>query len=369
MKRIKVLDGVRGIAIFLVLLWHYIHGQADVDSALAKDLVKFLSLAWSGVDLFFVLSGFLIVGILLDAKGSSSFFSTFYIRRALRILPLYLVLLLLFIVLPVYIVNEKLFSPLLPLWSYFTFTQNFFMIKSDFGPEWLGVTWSLAIEEQFYLFLPLMIWSLTRKRLVYVFLSLICLAPILRLIFNSFGNNLGSYVFPLSRADSILMGGLLAVIHRTPQIRGYLKENYSYLVWAFFIFLFGAGAITFSSPGIGNAFTHLWLAVLYSLFLMVCILRSGRVVDILVSNKFFVWLGLRSYGIYLFHQPVSFLVHQFVDGHNMPYFSNWPEFRVTIFALFVTIVLAEISFRFFESIFLSYGRKFHYGTNSSPQPM
>ncbi len=358
MNRIKELDGVRGIAIFLVLIWHYIACQvsSSILEASGGFLLDFLALTWSGVDLFFVLSGFLIVGILLDSKGSSGYFSTFYIRRILRILPLYFVMLLLFIVLSAYVSNEWLFSPSLPLWSYFTFTQNFFMHGFGFGPNWLAITWSLAVEEQFYLFLPLMVWGLKRKQLGYVFLCLICMAPIFRLIFN----NLGAYVFPFARSDSILMGGLLAIIYRTPEIKTVLVKNYGYLFGLFLIFLFGAGVLTLDIPEVGNAFVHLWLGALYSLFLMMCTLRSGRVTDVLVANRFFVWLGLRSYGIYLFHQPVSGMVHQFLNGNVSPGFSNLQEFYATLFALIITFMVAELSFRFFESIFLSYGRKFRY---------
>jgi peptidoglycan/LPS O-acetylase OafA/YrhL len=358
MTRLRELDAIRGIAIFLVLLYHFIFGQAVLDSVLAMRLVKFLGLAWSGVDLFFVLSGFLIVGILLDAKLSSSYFSTFYARRALRILPLYFLMLLLFIILPHYISNDSLFVTPLPLWSYFTFTQNFFMITYDFGANWLAVTWSLAVEEQYYLILPFLVWSLPKNRLTFLFLILICMAPIFRLIFDG----LGGYIFPLARADSILMGGMLAIAYRTPKVKNAMYEYYRYFLVLFFVFLFGVGILTFSDLGIGDVFVHLWLAVFYSLLLIVCTLRPEGVISVSISNRFFVWLGLRSYGIYLFHIPVSSITHQFLTGHVPHYFSNWPEFLVTLFAMLITFVLAEISFRLFESFFLSYGRKFRYET-------
>lgn len=362
MTRIKELDGIRGIAIFLVLLWHYLYCQVSskIVNAPGGHIFDFLALTWSGVDLFFVLSGFLIVGILLDTRGSRTYFSTFYIRRALRILPLYAVILLCFILLTNFISNKWLFTESLPIWSYFTFTQNFFMHGHGFGPNWLAITWSLAVEEQFYLALPLMVWGLPRRRLVYMFLYLIFMAPLFRLIFN----NLGAYVFSFARADSILMGGLLAMIYRNPQIKKILLNNYELLFGSFLIFLLGAGVLTLDLSDIGNAFAHLWLGALYSLFIMVCILRPAGAVSNIVSKRFFVWMGLRSYGIYLFHQPISGLVHQYLNGKESPGFSNLTEFFATAAAFAITLGLAELSYRFFESVFLAYGKKFKYEFNT-----
>lgn len=359
MKRVVELDGVRGVAIFLVLIWHYIYCQIslNVRSPLMGYMIKSLALTWSGVDLFFVLSGFLIVGILLDAKGSASYFFTFYIRRVLRIVPLYVLMLMLFIALSRYISNDWLFKQNLPIWSYFTFTQNFFMHNEGFGPNWLGITWSLAVEEQFYLFLPLLVWGLKKENLFFCFLCLICLAPIIRLGIHS---DYGAYVFPFARMDSILTGGLLAIAYRSATLKHILIENYKYLLGIFLVFLLGTGVITLEMPKIGNVFTHFWLAGFYGLFILVTTLQSGKIVDILVANRFFVWMGLRSYGIYLFHQPVSGLFHQFILGNDIPRFSNLQEFSVTLLSLVVTFLLAELSFRFFESYFLAFGQRFKY---------
>ncbi len=171
MRRIKELDGIRGAAILFVLAYHYFSNGAGINNPIGRQFLKLFSIGWSGVDLFFVLSGFLIVGILLDAKSSNNYFSSFYIRRALRILPLYYLLLTLFLILPIFISNDGIFKLTFPFWSYLLFIQNLFMIKFDLGTSWLGVTWSLAIEEQFYLLLPILVWKLDKKRLVYIFTS------------------------------------------------------------------------------------------------------------------------------------------------------------------------------------------------------
>src|SRR5262249_39067117 len=140
-----------------------------------------------GVDLFFVLSGFLLGGILLEHRESQEYFKTFYVRRACRILPVYYLLVIAFaMVSPLFNGTRNdgfihLFNNPMPLWSYFTFTQNFAMMSvSDFGAPALSATWSLAVEEQFYLFLPLMIRFVPRGALPGALLLLIVAAPICR---------------------------------------------------------------------------------------------------------------------------------------------------------------------------------------------
>jgi peptidoglycan/LPS O-acetylase OafA/YrhL len=363
MKRIKIIDGVRGIAILIVVIYHYIYGRAVIDSPLANKLIKSITLGWSGVDLFFVLSGFLIVGILLDTKESSSYFKTFYLRRVLRILPLYYVLLILFLILPKLIPNDELFYSEIPFWSFLTFTQNFFMISRDFGIGWMAITWSLAVEEQFYILLPILVWKLDKKKLVHAFLYLIALAPVISLYYSG----IGGYIFPLARSNSILMGGLLAIAYRNQRIKDLLAENFNLIMALFIIFIIGAGMITYKEVGvIGNAFTQLWLGVLYTLFLAICTLRPNKILDVLVSNPILIWFGQRSYSIYLFHWLILSLTHYFLLEHTIPIFTNWNEFYITLLAFGITLVFAELSFRFFESFFISYGRKFHYAGTETP---
>ena len=161
MKRVSQLDGVRGVAILLVLVWHYFGAQVVAEpKSILHYCTHALSLTWSGVDLFFVLSGFLIAGILLDHHNTSNYFRVFYLRRVCRIFPLYFLLLALFLCLSATNLSTSpsfrwLLHDPFPIWSYATFTQNILMgARGGFGPHWLGITWSLAVEEQFYLFVP-----------------------------------------------------------------------------------------------------------------------------------------------------------------------------------------------------------------------
>ncbi len=196
MKRLQALDVIRGLAILLVLILHYVPRTEVVP----KIFLQLTSLFWSGVDLFFVLSGFLIATILFQNKNSINYYKTFYIRRSARILPPYFALILFFIV--VLYFNPKTFANTLinhfPIWSYFTFTQNFFAASgATFGGKWLGVTWSLAVEEQFYIFLSLAVRTLREKYLVFLAFVLIVIAPVLR---YTAPNDIYAYVMPIHRA-------------------------------------------------------------------------------------------------------------------------------------------------------------------------
>jgi peptidoglycan/LPS O-acetylase OafA/YrhL len=184
-------------------------------------LIKLGRLSWSGVDLFFVLSGFLIGGILLDAVDSPHYFKTFYIRRAYRILPLYSVLLALAV-----IVERG--ASWLP--RYVLLLQNFWMAWTGvFGVYALSVTWSLAIEEQFYLTLPPLIRFTSRKALTKIMIGAVLLAPPCRALAIAFlpGKLLAAYVLMPCRMDALGLGVLIVIATRSPRIWGSCQRGAS----------------------------------------------------------------------------------------------------------------------------------------------
>lgn len=138
-KHIPELDGVRGLAVLMVVCWHFFVCQPANQSSPKSILLLPLNATWSGVDLFFVLSGFLIGGIILENFRNEGFLKVFWIKRACRILPVYLLVCLLCF-LGAGILNPTkfawLFDNLMPWWSYLTFTQNFFMAERE---SWGGV--------------------------------------------------------------------------------------------------------------------------------------------------------------------------------------------------------------------------------------
>ena len=218
-ERIPELDGLRGAAILLVLFYHYgyltPHGKAGT---FLDGLQGSFGMGWAGVDLFFVLSGFLIGGILLDSRTSPRFFRTFYARRFFRIIPLYYIWIGLYFVLTLSALSVFL-KPLgggreqpniVPIYMFFlqNMTKN---LHSNFGTAWLAHLWSLAVEEQFYLFAPLAVCFVSRKRLVPLLLIAILGAPIARIVvFKISTTHSIQYMLTACRADGLSLGVLLA---------------------------------------------------------------------------------------------------------------------------------------------------------------
>ena len=194
MGRIPELDGLRGIAIGMVLLHHYFFQPIEAPpSTFLSYLQAAARLGWSGVDLFFVLSGFLIGGILLDARQSTNYFRVFYTRRFLRIIPIYCVFLLLVLALSALgtfgLTSDFswMFDKRLPWLPHFLFLQNFWMaLTTNFGALGLGVSWSLAVEEQFYVTLPPLVRFLSLRNLAFALAAGILFAPISRITLHAF---------------------------------------------------------------------------------------------------------------------------------------------------------------------------------------
>ena len=214
-ERVPQLDGVRGIAIALVLLYHYsLVLYHPPQGSLGAYTLKLLYLSWSGVDLFFVLSGYLIGGLLLDHVHDSNGFRVFYTHRFFRIVPLYLVVLL---------VSLASAGHVMLLGYYLTFTQNIWMAEHATFHVNYFVTWSLAVEEQFYLALPVLMWLLPRKWLAAVLSLLVVAAPIFRLISLGFNPVAPHILFPC-RMDA-LCGVLCAYAMRQEKFRQWLSRN------------------------------------------------------------------------------------------------------------------------------------------------
>lgn len=352
MKRSRALDVVRGLAILMVLIWHYLPEKSPIPNFLFYSTRLF----WSGVDMFFVLSGFLIAGILMQNVDKKNYFSIFYIRRSARILPLYLALCFAFYLLlrydPDAIYNT--YKRHLPIWSYLTFTQNFFYAaRQRFADPWMDVTWSLAVEEQFYVFFSFLIYITKKKYLYIVAAILILLAPVLRF----YSSSMTSYILPFHRVDSLMFGLLLALVWRSDNTKEFFKKYISIFKWTCFIFLIGAAYLTYQQKSFGDAFTHSWLALFYSNVILLALFSDPIARWSVFNNGVLEWLGLRSYGIYLLHKPVQIVVLFLLSRWHGFHLNPW---IAVVIIVIVLCVVCELTYRLFEKPFLDLGHKFKY---------
>jgi peptidoglycan/LPS O-acetylase OafA/YrhL len=372
-SRLPELDGIRGVAIGLILIWHYfaIRVPINPDSRLFQ-FVFYLRQSWCGVDLFFVLSGFLIGGILIDARESKHFFRTFYLRRAFRILPLYFLVLISFSV-GAYLTErgwgasvKYAFDQNGPIWSYWFLVQNIWSAATgQWGSHWLGVTWSLAIEEQFYITLPLLVRYTSTRLLPWVVLALVGLAPILRTILYyhyQFGQFSGYWLMPC-RTDALGLGVLLAVLIRSAHGWRTLINNKWIVVVSLCASCAGFVWLDIHGCGVGTepmaTYGHSVLAVFFaSLIAWMLIVPTGSLCRIM-RFKPLGFLGIIAYGVYLLHYPILVLVQG--SGLFKPTNADtWDGVLITMLALGLTILFSTLSWTLVEKRLLSVAHRFKY---------
>jgi len=373
-NRVPSLDGVRGLAIGLVLLWHGLFAPLSnlPNHPLAARIIGLGRLSWSGVDLFFVLSGFLIGGILLDAADSKHYFAPFYIRRAHRIVPLYAAVVA-FVFLSRYLFRSFAAGWVtngIPLWQYSGFLQNFWMAKHDsFGSNMLGMTWSLAIEEQFYLTLPLTIRYVSRSRLWWVLGGMIAGAPLLRmLLIHSIPQGaMASYVLMPCRADALGFGLAAALMKRTPNIWGWVLRWRSYLYVALGATFLGVVVLLLSGF---TAFTNNVFGLEYSLLgflyflLLLSVLISSKF-EAVFSVRFLRYMGTIAYGLYLLH-PACLVVAHNVAAWIHPAQSGWITMAGSVCGLALATAVAAISWEYLEKPLIKRGHRYKYDGEQAP---
>lgn len=372
-RRILELDGMRGLAILLVLIWHFIvvpTAAGPHHGVLARVAIRVGLLTWSGVDLFFVLSGFLIGGILIDARDSSNYFKTFYVRRAFRILPIYLLLVVVYLLVWNLASGQKaglremLGSPM-PWYLYFTFTQNFWLAHHDWNSVYLPLTWSLAVEEQFYLVLPLIVRVLPRQLLLSAAVILALGSTISRsLLYLHYGPFWGTAAYTLifSRADALMVGVICAVLLRDPRLKELVRRKRWATEVSCAIFGFGVAVLISRGWGMGTmpmctlGFTC--LALFYASILMLVVITPKGFLSRAFRTRWLMWLGTISYGLYLFHGITIGIVAPVL--HYRSAAASWPRVAAAIIALIAALCLAHLSWNHFESKLVQLGHQFIY---------
>lgn len=353
-KHIPELDGLRGIAILMVIFFHYF-GQ----------FTPIFNWGWMGVDLFFVLSGFLITSRLIDTVNKPKYFFRFYRNRILRIFPLYFFVLICFYLLIRFGISEassEKFGFYLTHWpQFFLFLQNWsFMAVPQLGENQLQHFWSLAVEEQFYLFWPFAIlWFHKSKNLPRILYLLLLGVILLRTVI--YFRHPESYLFyfynTFCRMDGFIIGAMVYFIW-IKRLKPFPK----------FLILPGLAAF-FITLWISNNSLHSPLIATYGLTLIAfffggsvysALRTKSKFYSFILTRKWLMYIGKISFGLYIFH----WIILRFLQGYLTVRILNYVDFNTktasfiaVIFCLVISFLVSMISFRFFESYFLSLKKK------------
>ena len=355
--RMPELDTLRGVAVLLVLFFHGFGFEFTTRglTGLARLFVAMTLPGWAGVNLFFVLSGFLITGILLDTKTRPDYYRRFYYRRALRILPIYYAVLVLLAVLPrLGLIHRDASWPFLALCC--VYLAN---VTDLFGvPMQYGVLWTLAIEEHFYLLWPTLVRSLSRRRVAVAGVAIFVFCPLLRWVYCVAGWNVGEG-YTWLYADGLALGAVLGAVIRGPLGSRSGTCRVTATLGAASLLLFGGGAhfgIFLASRWTGIVLRHTALNLFFGALLLLALLIGTSRWRGLVNQPVLQFFGDISYGVYLIHmlvfdmtdQAVSVFVPQLkaTSGHF-----GLMTLRFTL-GLAATVVIASLSRKYFEQFFL-----------------
>jgi peptidoglycan/LPS O-acetylase OafA/YrhL len=339
-KRSRQLDAVRGLAVLVVLM----HNTFTSPPRLLQPVVNN---GWMGVDLFFVLSGFLITGILLDTKDSQGYFGNFYARRCLRIWPLYYsALLFMFVLVP--LIHRSAIPSVFsarssPWWAFPLFIQNFLVPVPTQATGLLGVTWSLAVEEQFYVVWPLVVRFCTTAQLRAAALAVVGISPILRFFLSLHHINIYSNTF--CRLDGLMAGALLALAVRS---RGFVPSRFVPRAWVTFGVSAAVALLLESMHQRWIVFSFVALASVS--FVYIAMFSRQRQFQAILTNRLLVYTGIISYGIYLLEKiPPDLATAAHMENHP------WLLFPITVAA---TYAIASLSWVVLEKPFLRLKRYF-----------
>jgi peptidoglycan/LPS O-acetylase OafA/YrhL len=364
---IPALDGVRGLAILMVLALHFV-GDTVPTNTFEAWVTNVCGFGKFGVDLFFVLSGFLITGILIDAKERHGYFRNFYMRRALRIFPLYYgVLTLVFVVAPaIPWLQSSAFETLRAnqAWAWFYGVNILASIRGAFGGlPYLDHFWSLAVEEHFYLFWPLVVWFTPRRALVFVSLGLAVASMAARAALASHLNATAIYTLTPFRLDALCLGGFFAARARAPRGLVTLGRASIPMALAAIVVLFGSYGYSryhrSSWAEIHEVRNTMIVVVLGATLLLALTAEAETAVARIFRGSAMRFLGKYSYGLYVFHHFFSyyFATHQteFLLGRHLGSHTLAVVIQFTG-GMAASIGIAFASYHLFEKRFLSLKR-------------
>jgi len=359
-QRYAALDGIRGLAILAVMLYHFTGAYKGTNTIL-RAWSMLAGCGWMGVDLFFVLSGFLITGILYDTSHQPNKIRNFYARRALRIFPLfYAVLMALLLLTPVLHMHWR--SEHLLYFLYLSNMNGLLVPGFQLPSQWvnLGHLWSLAVEEQFYLLWPFVVWNVRSRRTLLRIIAVVLIAgPIVRALLLIVGlAPLDMSRLLLARADSLLFGGGVALLVRGPARSRIPAQSLLWLSVALLLVLLGLAH--------GPEATSWWIAIggysviaLCAATLILLAQQGAHWVVAIFDNAFLCFFGRYSYGLYLFHGIYFvYLRHIAASMDQITHSGMVAQLLVVTLGFGLSIGLAMLSYHFFEAPILTLKRRF-----------
>jgi len=368
---IAALDGVRGVAILLVLAFH-LGRDSSRFLELHHPILKATTFGWCGVDLFFVLSGFLITGILYDSRSSENYFRSFYARRILRIFPLYYGALLVVAILAA-IVPELTWGSHSLLWQAL-FLTNFLVMAYGWNAVGDGMAhfWSLAVEEHFYLAWPFLVRLGTRRQLMLAAAAIAVAGLALRSALLASGvSTVDVYVSTPTRIDALAIGALCALAVRGPGGAARVAQPAAITMLfcgvGVLLVIFGRWTLSLQDPLMLTAGLTL-LALTFGGAIVTSL--TWRPLRLALSNSTLCWFGRYSFGLYVWHLIIIYFLFQpFVREKFLG--SDPQTAAVLLYMLFtVALILAVsvLSYHCWEMPFLNLKRYFPRNSGANGQP-
>jgi peptidoglycan/LPS O-acetylase OafA/YrhL len=357
----KNLDGLRAIGILMVIIVHFFGELINV------------TLFWTSIDLLFALSGLLISGILIETVDDPKYFRKFYMRRILRIFPLYYLLILLFSVYVFFIAihPESLAYFKNNIFYFLTYTQNWYFIHAGMPPGGhLNHTWSLAIDEQIYILWPLLIWLCkSEKQVKYLCVFTLLFSLSFRIWYNTIyiPAHPSPHPFPyfhntFCRVDSFAAGSLLYCLLRCKS--RFLTDKNVFIVFAASLVLFlacGIGDESFSRSGfyISN-FGNTLAGIHFSTWLYFAIKNRSRFFNYILSNPLIIYIGKISYSLYVFHLFILMLLISRFHNFFIAHFYIRSMFIPLMFCLIITFAVSITSYEYFEKPIIKLKKRYSY---------
>jgi peptidoglycan/LPS O-acetylase OafA/YrhL len=377
------LDGLRGVASLAVMVYHFVPFDPPQRTAFGQRLAAIGHVGWIGVDLFFVLSGFLITGILLRARGGESTLRNFYARRVLRIVPLYyLALFAALVVVPLVTPARNLLAMHDTidhqgwLWAYaynlrILFTGHFW---ADSGIR-LSHFWSLSVEEHFYLIWPLVVLWTDRRTLSRIAISVVLLVPVLRTVCVLAGvSHEIIYSFTLFRVDALLMGGLVALAVGNADLNARGRQLAPATVLACGACFCALAWRSHSSSGLEGpmeALGYSALALGSAAVIVLAIQTEATFLTRALSSRVLRWFGRYSYGAYVFHLILQPAISRWAPPGRLAHVLGSEGLGLlghVGVGIGVTMIVAVASYHLYERPFLRLNRFFEYGAPGAALP-